>query len=79
MTEERYSSEDVLQQLLENYPNLLAGDQFPGEEPRRWLLVSREAGVASEEGGSARKLDQIDRHHSFSLCRLAPVRATVGP
>jgi hypothetical protein len=54
MTEQLYDSEDILQQLLENYPNLLAGDQFAGEEPRRWLLVSREAGVASEEGGSAR-------------------------
>jgi hypothetical protein len=54
MTEQLYESEDLLQRLLETYPNLLAGDQFPGEEPRRWLLVSREAGVASEEGGAAR-------------------------
>jgi hypothetical protein len=51
----------------------------PGEEPRRGLLVSREAGGASEEGGSPRRLDQIDPHHLFSLCRHAPVRATVGP
>ena len=54
MNEQQYDSEDVLQHLLEDYPNLLAGDQFPGDEPRRWVLVSREAGVASEEGRSAR-------------------------
>src|SRR4051794_7602489 len=54
MTEQLYDSEDVLQRLLEDHPGLLAGDQFPGDEARRWLLVSREAGIASEEGGSAR-------------------------
>jgi hypothetical protein len=54
MSEQRYDSEDVLQTLLESYPSLLAGDQFPGDEPRRWMLVKREAGIASEAGGGTR-------------------------
>jgi hypothetical protein len=36
------------------YPNLLAGDQVGGDEPRRWLLISREVPVASDEEGSGR-------------------------
>lgn len=54
MIEHAYDSEDLLQGLLAKYPNLMAGDQIDSESPRRWLLVTREATVASEEGGSDR-------------------------
>jgi hypothetical protein len=54
MNEQEYDSEDILQTLLAKYPNLLAGDQMNNESPRRWLLVSREASVPSEEGGAGR-------------------------
>jgi hypothetical protein len=54
MNEEGYITEDVLQTLLAKYPNLLAGDQMNNEAPRRWLLVSREASLPSEEGGAGR-------------------------
>jgi hypothetical protein len=54
MNEQEYDSEDILQTLLERYPNLLAGDQINNEAPRRWLLVSREASLPSEEGGASR-------------------------
>jgi len=54
MNEEGYLTEDVLQTLLAKYPNLLAGDQMNNEAPRRWLLVSREASLPSEEGGAGR-------------------------
>ena len=40
--------------MLAKYPNLLAGDQINNEAPRRWLLVSREASLPSEEGGAGR-------------------------
>ena len=43
MNEAAYDSEDLLQQLLAKYPNLLAGDQMDRAAPRRWLLISREA------------------------------------
>jgi hypothetical protein len=54
MSERVYDSEDLLQRLLARYPNLLAGDQVNSAEPRRWLLVSREAGLPGEEGGGNR-------------------------
>lgn len=49
-----YDSEKLLQELLADHPELLAGDQMGGAEPRRWLLVSREISVPSEEGVSGR-------------------------
>lgn len=52
LTEAGYDTEDVLQGLLAKYPNLLAGDQVDADSPRRWLLISRETALSSEEGGS---------------------------
>jgi hypothetical protein len=54
MNEEGYLTEDVLQTLLAKYPNLMAGDQINNQAPRRWLLISREAALPSEEGGAGR-------------------------
>jgi hypothetical protein len=49
MKEQAYDSERLLQELLAKYPNLLAGDQMNQSEPRRWLLISREASVPMKE------------------------------
>jgi hypothetical protein len=60
MTEARYDAEDVLQRLLADYPDLLAGDQMRPSEPRRWLLITREAGIPDTEGGQPRwSLDHL--------------------
>jgi hypothetical protein len=60
MKEQPYDTEDVLQELLAKYPNLLAGDQMDGAAPRRWLLISREMGVPSEvDGGDRWSLDHL--------------------
>jgi len=60
MSEEPYLSEDRFQTLLEKYPDLLAGDQIDEIRPRRWLLVSREVGVPSEDNGIGRwSLDHL--------------------
>ncbi len=60
LDEEVYSSEDLLQTLLEKYPDLLAGDQIDQSEPRRWLLISREMGIPEEENGHDRwSLDHL--------------------
>ncbi len=62
-----YDSEELLQSLIEKYPDLLAGEQIQPEEPIRWLLVSREAGIPDAEGASDRwaidhlLLDQLGR------------------
>ena len=56
----KYESEDLLQGLLEKYPNLIPGDQVDASVPRRWLLVTREAGVPDQEGGGDRwSLDHL--------------------
>lgn len=49
-----YDSEALLQALLARYPDLLAGGQIDPDSPRRWLFVSREAGVPGELGGGDR-------------------------
>jgi len=54
MEEKTYDSENLLQELLANHPDLLAGDQIEPESPRRWLLVKREMGIPSEEDGAGR-------------------------
>ncbi len=54
MVEQAYESEDLLQELLAKYPSLLAGDQMDSSAPRKWLLISREASLPSEEDGSGR-------------------------
>jgi hypothetical protein len=60
MKEQPYDTEDVFQELLAKYPNLLAGDQMDGAAPRRWLLISREMGVPGEEDGGDRwSLDHL--------------------
>jgi hypothetical protein len=55
-----FASEDDFQRLLADFPALLAGDQMDRNNPKRFLLISREQGIASEEGGSARwSLDHL--------------------
>lgn len=54
MKEQRYDSEALLQELLQDYPALLGGEQMNEERPLRWLLVAREAGLPSEHSGSDR-------------------------
>jgi hypothetical protein len=60
MTEQAYAKEHILQDLLEKYPDLLAGEQINPISPRRWLLVSREVNVpGDEEGGKKWSLDHL--------------------
>src|SRR5690349_11780064 len=54
MNEQRYDSESLLQKLVADYPNLLAGDQISPSSPRKWLLVTQEMAIPSIEGGSDR-------------------------
>ena len=60
MQERPYDSEALLQELLAKHPDLLAGEQIDSNEPRRWLLVTREMPVPGEEEGSGRwSLDHL--------------------
>ena len=60
MDEAPYDSETLLQTLLADHPDHLAGDQINAEEPRQWLLVSREMAVPGEQDGAGRwSLDHL--------------------
>jgi hypothetical protein len=60
MEEKPYDAEDVLQGLLERYPDLLVGEQIDPESPRRWLLVKREMEVPDADESSGRwSLDHL--------------------
>ena len=54
MRESPYEAEDVLQALIARFPSLLAGDQYSGDIPRRWLLVGREAALPDDEDAAGR-------------------------
>jgi hypothetical protein len=54
MQEHEYEAEALLQEILANHPQLLAGDQIDPTTPRHWVLVSREVPVPAEEDGPAR-------------------------
>ena len=60
MKQESYKSENVFQQFLADYPNLLAGDQIDSQQPRRWLLIAREVGIpAQQDGANQWSLDHL--------------------
>lgn len=60
MEEAPYDSEKLLQEMLARHPDLLAGEQINSDEPRRWLLVTREMAVQGEEEDSPRwSLDHL--------------------
>ena len=54
LRETPYDSEALLQGLLAKYPQLLGGEQMDSTEPRRWLLIAREAGLSNDDFTSSR-------------------------
>ena len=54
LEEEPFSTEDALQRLLAEHPELLDGEQMRPGTPRRWILVTREQGIADAAGAAAR-------------------------
>ncbi len=60
LNEAAYISENLLQQLLADYPNLISGSQINSIRPRRWLLISREFRVPDDTDASGRwSLDHL--------------------
>jgi hypothetical protein len=61
LTDTAFGSEDELQALLANHPAVLPGELFDAHEPRRWMLVTREAGIAlaGDSGGSRFSMDHL--------------------
>lgn len=60
MEESEYATEELLQNLLSVYPDLLAGDQMNKATPRKWLLIKQEMGVPDDEkAGDRWSLDHL--------------------
>ncbi len=63
MREAPYEAESLLQALLAEHPEVLAGDDS-GDSRQAWLLVQREAAVADEPDGAGRwSLDHLFLDH----------------
>ena len=55
-----YVSEDALQALIAHHPEVLAGEQMTPDEPRRWILINREMGIAdSADSGNRWAIDHL--------------------
>ena len=54
LEETAFTEESKLQKLIAEHPELLDGEQMHPGDPRRWLLISREKGIAESAGKGAR-------------------------
>ena len=56
LEEEPFATEDELQALIAEHPELLDGQQMRPGDPRRWILITREKGIAETPESGARWL-----------------------
>ena len=54
LEEHPFDTEDELQQLIAEHPELLDGEQMRPGDPRRWILITREQGIADTTGAHDR-------------------------
>ena len=54
LEETPFSTEDELQALIAEHPELLDGEQTSPGDARRWILITREKGIAASSGAAAR-------------------------
>ncbi len=66
LAEERFQTEELLQELIGQHPELLAGDQMRPDDPLRWILVRREMPI---EGWAVDHL-LIDQHSRPTLVEV---------
>lgn len=59
MVEQRFESEDKLQELLAGHMELLDGDQMTPGNPRRWILITREKDIETPDGAYWWSLDHL--------------------
>ena len=60
LTEADYEDEADLQKLIAEHPEVLAGERMTPDEPRRWLLISREMGIPdSPDSGDRWAVDHL--------------------
>lgn len=60
LEEMRFSTENHLQTLIAEHPELLDGTQIRPEDPRRWILITREKGISeTTDSGSRWAVDHL--------------------
>ena len=60
LTERPFDTENILQALIADHPELLDGEQIRPADPRRWLLVTREKGIADvPDAGNRWSVDHL--------------------
>ena len=60
LNEKAFDTENILQALIAEHPELLDGEQIRPGDPRRWLLVTREKGIAdTPDSGSRWSVDHL--------------------
>ena len=60
MNEQAFDFEDMLQELIATHPELLAGEQMNPNAPRRWILITREKGIAETvDAGNRWSIDHV--------------------
>ena len=60
LEEEPFRCDNPLQALIDDYPELLDGRQMWPDNPRRWILITREKGIAESSDASERwSLDHL--------------------
>ena len=57
LEEEPFSTEDELQALIAEHPELLDGEQMRPGDPRRWILITREKGIAETSDSGVSVVD----------------------
>ncbi|MGM0760944.1 MAG: hypothetical protein ACQEUB_14780 [Thermodesulfobacteriota bacterium] len=62
---QRYQNEDLLQGIVDKYPELIVGEQINPDDPPRWIVIQREAAIPGSEEQSGRwSIDHLflDQH-----------------
>ena len=59
LEEKPFSTEDELQALIAEHPELLDGEQIRPGDPRRWILISREKGIAETSDAARWAIDHL--------------------
>ena len=61
LEEERFAKEDELQALIAEHPEVLDGEQMRPGDPLRWILITREQGIAESaaDAGARWSVDHL--------------------
>jgi hypothetical protein len=52
LNESQFINEDEFQQLIAKHPKLISGSLINPDNPRKWILISREIGIPGEKDGT---------------------------